>query len=131
MESVFESLKDTCEGKISAEIEKLYTKLEKQQSDWYKKTKFTCPSGCGMCCHNFAPDLTEAEANFMALWLIQNQRQTAEKLLEENENSGKTCIFFNAENDYHCSIYGARPFICRLFASLFAKTGKTNTNRIS
>lgn len=46
-----------------------------------------------MCCHNFEPDLTEAEANFMVLWLIQNQRQTAEKLLEENENSSKTCIF--------------------------------------
>ena len=115
MESVFENLKDTCEGKIAAEIEKLYAELEKQQSDWYKKTKFTCHSGCGMCCHNFEPDLTEAEANFMVLWLIQNQRQTAEKLLEENENSSKTCIFFNAENDCHCSIYGARPFICRLF----------------
>lgn len=93
MESVFENLKDTCEGKIAAEIEKLYAELEKQQSDWYKKTKFTCHSGCGMCCHNFEPDLTEAEANFMVLWLIQNQRQTAEKLLEENENSSKTCIF--------------------------------------
>lgn len=117
MESVFENLKDTCEGKIAAEIEKLYAELEKQQSDWYKKTKFTCNSGCGMCCHNFEPDLTEAEANFMVLWLIQNQRQTAEKLLEENENPSKTCIFFNAENDYHCSIYGARPFICRLFGA--------------
>lgn len=37
MESVFENLKDTCEGKIAAEIEKLYAELEKQQSDWYKK----------------------------------------------------------------------------------------------
>ena len=67
MESVFENLKDTCEGKIAAEIEKLYAELEKQQSDWYKKTKFTCHSGCGMCCHNFEPDLTEAEANFMEI----------------------------------------------------------------
>ena len=65
----------------------------------------------------FRSDLTEAEANFMVLWLIQNQRQTAEKLLEENENSSKTCIFFNAENNCHCSIYGARPFICRLFGA--------------
>ena len=41
MESVFENLKDTCEGKIAAEIEKLYAELEKQQSDWYKKTDIT------------------------------------------------------------------------------------------
>lgn len=124
MKSVFELLKDTCEGKIAGEIESIFDRLEKQQSEWYKKTKFTCPSGCGMCCHNFEPDITEAEAVFMAMWLIQTQRKTAEELINAAENPEKTCIFFNAESSLHCSIYGGRPFICRLFgaSSFYSKS---------
>ncbi|MGN0728117.1 YkgJ family cysteine cluster protein [Treponema sp.] len=115
MDSLFEFLKDTHEGKLAADLKVLYENLEKQQAAWYTKTKFTCPDGCGMCCHNFEPDLTEPEADFMAVWLLQNQRAAAEKLLENPPDSGRTCIFFNKENPWHCSIYGARPFVCRLF----------------
>lgn len=115
---------------IAEKTGELYEKLEKLQKDWYDKTGFTCPSGCGSCCVNFEPHLYEFEALFMADWLLKNRPDAAKELAEGNFRSdynGRTCIFFNAESDYHCTIYGGRPFICRLFggSSFRGKDGET------
>ena len=55
----------------------------------------------------------------MAAWLIENQYENAIKVAEEKYpfDNGKTCPFFDASGHYHCSIYGGRPFICRLFGA--------------
>lgn len=115
---------------IVEKVSFLYAELEKLQKDWYEKTKFTCPSGCGSCCIDFEPDLYEAEVIYMADWLIKNRPETAESLAQDSfpsEPERKTCIFFDPESDYHCTIYGGRPFICRLFgcSSFHGKNGKT------
>lgn len=115
----YEIIKDTFEGIVINKVENCYTRIEEKQSKWYKKSGFSCPSGCGSCCHNFEPDLLECEALYMAYWLLVNQTETALKIAEgifPFEN-GKTCPFYNSSNDYHCSIYNGRPFICRLFGA--------------
>lgn len=69
----------------------------------------------------------------MAEWLISNKPDVAQNIAEENFSpdyplfSEKTCIFFNPENPYHCSIYGGRPFICRLFGASSTKNKNGNT----
>lgn len=115
---------------IFEKVNALYGNLSSQQKDWYEATEFTCPDGCGCCCHNFEPDLFESEAIFMAKWLVENQRETAMQIAEGTYKSGytgKTCIFYAENTDFHCSIYGGRPFICRLFGASAAKdkTGQT------
>lgn len=115
--NVLSKLKGTQEASILLEMEAAYEKVSALQGEWYSKSKFTCPEGCGSCCHNFEPDLLDCEALYMAAWLIENQAEVATAIEEGNfpfEN-GKTCPFHNFENPYHCSIYNGRPSICRFF----------------
>ena len=114
-----QKLNGTHELELIENTDSCYDRCSEEQKQWYEKSKFYCIQGCGSCCHNFEPDLTEGEALFMACWLLENQHETALRIAENNfpfEN-GKTCPFYDSENPYHCSIYGGRPFICRLFGA--------------
>ena len=114
-------LQGTREYEILTETERLYQTVKVAQSEWYEKSRFFCPDGCGSCCHNFEPDLLECEALYMAAWLLENQNENALKIAGANGvfpfDNGKTCPFFDEKNPYHCSIYGGRPFVCRLFGA--------------
>lgn len=117
-------------AEISFSVKGIYDKLEQTQSIWYKKTNFSCPEGCGCCCHNFEPELFECETAFMANWLIENKPDVAMQLADgeyRKDYSQKTCIFFNADSNYHCTIYGGRPFICRLFGASSSHDKNGNT----
>lgn len=116
---ILEKLKGTKEAEILEKIEASYEKIAAAQKTWYEKSSVLCPSGCGQCCHNFEPDLLSSEALYMAAWLLENQAETAEKVaagIFPFEN-GKTCLFHDFNNPYHCTIYGGRAFICRLFGA--------------
>lgn len=110
-------------------MEEAYKRISFEQEQWFQKSRFTCPEGCGSCCHNFEPDLLECEALYMAAWLLENQSETAEKVGQGifPFDNGKTCPFYNPDNPYHCSIYEGRPFVCRLFGAsgTKGKTGET------
>lgn len=124
-----ENFKNTNEYSIYMQVKELYELISEKQKDWYQKSKFTCPSGCGECCRNFEPDLLECEAIFMAIWLLENRPEVAfqieQGIFPFPENNG--CPFWDEHNDYHCTIYEGRAFICRFFgASAFhSKTGET------
>ena len=70
-------LQGTREYEILTETERLYQTVKVAQSEWYEKSRFFCPDGCGSCCHNFEPDLLECEALYMAAWLLENQNDIA------------------------------------------------------
>ncbi len=119
---------------VCAETGVLYEHLAGEQQKWYEKTRFTCPDGCGSCCHGFEPALYWSEAVFMANWLMENQPEVAVTLADgsyqrppQGMQGEETCIFYNDDSGYHCSIYGGRPFICRLFgaSSFRGKNGDT------
>lgn len=117
---VLKSLEGTCEWEILHQMDEIYSKINVVQSEWFEKSKFVCPSGCGSCCHDFEPDLLECEALYMAAWLLENQKERALSIVNGNGISRvgeKTCPFFLSDNPYHCSIYGGRPSICRLFGA--------------
>ena len=116
---ILQKLEGTREAEILVQMEAAYKRIYDEQKAWYENSKFVCPEGCGCCCHNFEPDLLEAEALFMAAWLLENQSDVAAAVAQGKfpfEN-GKTCPFHNFENPYHCSIYNGRPSICRLFGA--------------
>lgn len=107
-------------SELGEKAKEIYERLDVLQKEWYEKTKFTCPSGCGTCCHGFEPDLLDCEAAFMAQWLIDNKPEVAQALAAgefRKDYNEKTCIFFDPDNAYHCTIYGGRAFICRLFGA--------------
>ncbi len=124
LQSIFHKLKGTHEAEILQKMHELYSKIAEVQAEWYKKSGFTCPQGCGECCRNFEPDLLDCEALYMAAWLLENQDEVANQLIQGNfpfpDNKG--CPFWNEEAEYHCSIYGGRPFICRFFGACASKS---------
>ncbi|MCR4790347.1 MAG: YkgJ family cysteine cluster protein [Treponemataceae bacterium] len=125
---VLEKLEGTSEEIILKKIEGIYEQISEKQKSWYDSARFFCPSGCGTCCHGFEPDLFKSEVLYMAAWLLENQNQVAMQIVQglfPFEN-GKTCPFFNPENDYHCSIYGGRALICRLFGASSVKDKHDN-----
>ena len=129
MNDILNELYDTQIYSIYKQVESVYQKIRFAQAEWYGKSQFYCPEGCGECCRNFEPDLLECEATFMAVWLLQNQKETAYKVMEGEFPfmNNKGCPFWNENSSYHCSIYEGRGFICRLFgASGFrSKEGST------
>lgn len=116
---VLERIKGTEEYDILVETESAYRRIETAQQEWYSKSNFRCPEGCGCCCEHFEPDLLENEALYMAAWLIANKSEWAEQVAD-----GKfpfmvkdRCPFFDPDSKYHCTIYNGRASICRLFGA--------------
>jgi len=126
--SILNSLSGTCDSEILSQIEEAYENIENLQNEWYKKADFNCADSCGECCRNFEPDLLEAEAIYMAAWLLENQPETAERVAQGifPLPREKGCQFWQEEGQYHCTIYGGRPAICRLFGacSSHSKSGE-------
>lgn len=118
-------LEGTLESEIISSIEKCYQNIQEKQNKWYKESSFFCPDNCGECCRNFEPDLLISEALYMAAWLIENQKEVAIKVCDGDfpfpQNKG--CKFWNEDSPLHCTIYGGRPSICRLFGAC-ANSGK-------
>ncbi|MCQ2604527.1 MAG: YkgJ family cysteine cluster protein [Spirochaetia bacterium] len=127
IQSILDKLEGTSEYDILVDIEKYYEQIECAQKVWYEKSEFLCPPGCGSCCMHFEPDLMKAEALYMGAWLLENQPVTAYNVMEGSFPfpSEGSCPFFDPDDDYHCTIYGGRAFICRLFgaSSVKAKDG--------
>ena len=121
---ILNKLKGTCEEEILKQMQQYYLQIAEKQDEWYKKSNFYCPEGCGECCRNFEPDLLDCEALFMAAWLLENQKDIAEQvskgIFPYPDNKG--CPFWDEKASYHCTIYGGRPFICRFFGACGSKS---------
>ena len=119
IKNILNILNGTCEEEILKQMQEYYSQIAEAQTEWYSKSNFACPEGCGECCRNFEPDLLDCEALFMAAWLLENQKDIAEKVAQRNfpypDNKG--CPFWNEKASYHCTIYRGRPFICRFFGA--------------
>jgi len=125
---ILEKIRGTEEYDILVEMDAVYSRIETKQREWFEKSRFTCPKGCGTCCEHFEPDLLESEALYMAAWLICNQPDVAKdaadgKFRGLNEGSPiDHCPFFRKDISGtnlpgHCTIYGGRASICRLFGA--------------
>lgn len=125
---ILAQLRGTEEYDILVEMDAVYSRIEEKQREWFEKSKFTCPQGCGKCCEHFEPDLLESEALYMAAWLLCNQPEVAKNVAEGKFNGlddGTAighCPFFREDISGtnlpgHCTIYGGRASICRLFGA--------------
>ncbi|MCR4954442.1 MAG: YkgJ family cysteine cluster protein [Treponema sp.] len=123
LQNILQKLKGTHTEEILVQMQNLYSQIASVQSEWYQKSGFTCPQGCGECCRNFEPDLLDCEAVHMAAWLLENQPEVAEQVAQGvfpfPQNNG--CPFWDENDEYHCTIYGGRAFICRFFGACGSK----------
>ena len=99
-------------------VDSLYNDIDSDQKLWKTKSPMHCPDGCGSCCVHFEPEVYEAEALYLAAWMLEHQSERADRIAEAGSDSfacGDGCFLFNPDSPYHCTVYGGRCLICRLF----------------
>ncbi len=99
-------------------LQKLYSRLDREQKAFTKELCIHCTDGCGKCCENYYPYITTAEAEYLAMGILFEEREEEVlKKLHSAQNDRKSCPLYRKDNPYHCSVYGVRPLICRLFGA--------------
>ena len=112
-------LEGTIEGEQIGEMRLIYEKLDKAIAGFLSEYDIHCKSGCGTCCEHFIPDITEAEAIYLANFVIENNRvdEVLSRIEGFDKETATGCPLYNKDTPYHCSVYNGRPLICRLFGS--------------
>lgn len=101
-------------------LDDIYGGIGETCAEWNAVSPTHCPEGCGCCCHAFQPDMLEAEALYLAAWMIYHQADRAEAILNGTFEPLRLdpemgCYLFDPESPHHCSVYGGRNLVCRLF----------------
>jgi len=100
---------------IADNIRKLlevYRSLDEEIDRFAHAATIGCPDGCGRCCEETDPEVTQIEADFIAVYLSYSAVNVIGAL--NTRHSG--CVFYDPSSPLHCTIYGARPLVCRAFA---------------
>ena len=103
---------------ILTAVDSLYADIDAAQTVWKEKSPAHCPDGCGSCCIHFEPEVYEAEALYLAVWMLENQAERAERIARLDDRGsihGDGCFLFDSDSPYHCTVYDGRCLICRLF----------------
>ena len=90
-------------------------------------TGLRCPEGCGACCHDARPEVTELDVSLIARDAVA--RGVGEALFEAAvAGADARCVFYESEDGAphkgRCTAYSLRPMLCRLFG-FAARRGKT------
>jgi Predicted Fe-S-cluster oxidoreductase len=76
-------------------------------------SQFTCKQ-CGGCCGPVPATKTEFEA---IKQVVNSMSQEERKRLKDQDRGELTCILLDTENK-RCSVYNARPLICRQYGQI-------------
>jgi len=108
-------------------IDKVYNELNLRQETFCDKFNIHCKKGCGSCCENFNPDITEVEALYLAYGLIkENKEDYFIELLDKNLDESHCPLYNPYDSEHHCMVYMYRPLICRLFNASCSKDKEGN-----
>ncbi|TFG79949.1 MAG: YkgJ family cysteine cluster protein, partial [Spirochaetales bacterium] len=104
------------------DLTELYRRVDEAVDAFRTAAGLSCPSGCGTCCEGFVPDIFPVEAALVATWLTMSNRDLAfsmaaggiEPRVRVDGRVG--CPLYADNTPFHCTVYEARPLICRMFA---------------
>lgn len=99
-----------------AEVIRVYRAFDASATRWSGDAGVSCPAGCGRCCEGIVPGCGEAEADVAARWIMSVRPDLPDAILSAEPRSAPPCPFYRADSPEHCTIYPARPFLCRAFA---------------
>ena len=86
---------------ILTAVDSLYNDIDADQKIWKAKSPMQCPDGCGSCCVHFEPEVYEAEALYLAAWMLENQS-------ERNVLSKRTAVLLSEATVAFCLTPKAR-----------------------
>lgn len=107
----------TYAGEGMEALASLYEQIEIETARFCTEHSIACGPGCGTCCEHFMPDITALEARMVAAYLLLVKKDTAliYKIAEAKKSETGPCPLYRFDSPYHCSVYPARPLVCRLF----------------
>jgi len=117
----FELYKNTQIFELLTGLHTIYSDIENAQDSWKQVSPMHCSDGCGECCVDFEPDVLDVEALYMAAWLLHNNKEKALSIADETYiwprfiEQASGCFMYDPDTNYHCTVYGGRALICRLF----------------
>ena len=116
---IMEQLKDSLLGKHMEFMHDMYNELEEAQVRFCSDFDLHCKDDCCECCKHFQPDVTDLEAQYLALGLISEGReQEILDLLKSQPEYPDRCPLCDPVPGHpHCMIYRWRPLLCRLFGA--------------
>ena len=100
----------------------LYRRADAAVNEFIEASGVSCGFGCGSCCEGFVPDVLPLEASYIAAWLVGTDRAKAYEIVAtglspiDKPDGRRGCPLYAADTPYHCTVYEARPLICRMFA---------------
>lgn len=126
---------DTTVGRQILTLDLFYRKISDAQRTFIDSAsqhgiELACPSGCGNCCHGFMPDVLPIEADYIAYYLLSNDKafsaaEAPSLQIASSAENPSPCPFHDPDRPgENCRIYPARPLVCRLFG--FAGTKDKN-----
>ncbi|MBN1412273.1 MAG: YkgJ family cysteine cluster protein [Spirochaetales bacterium] len=114
-EGIGPRFRQTRTGKLLYDLDALYDELDDGIAVFQRENNLTCPQGCGICCSQFEPDVTEPEADFLAAYVMLYKPDLIKTIIE-NRSTKAGCFLFRETDPQHCPVYSGRPLICRMFA---------------
>ena len=118
---VDEALPGTSVATRSRELIALYSDLDAAVDLTRASGELRCPDGCGKCCEHFDPPVTTVEAELVALHVATGR---ASPRRASGLGEAGRCAFYDPDASLHCSVYPARPLVCRSFG--FTATADKN-----
>lgn len=100
----------------------LYQRTDSAVAGFSDASGVSCSFGCGTCCEGFVPDILPLEAAYIAAFIALTDRPRAFALAaggleaRRRDDGRLGCPLYADDRDHHCTVYEARPLICRMFA---------------
>lgn len=100
----------------------LYQRADAAVARFVDASGVSCPHGCGACCEGFVPDILPLEAAYLATFIAGTDKARAFALAatgleaRARDDGRLGCPLYADDRAYHCTVYEARPLVCRMFA---------------
>jgi Fe-S-cluster containining protein len=128
---IIRMLEGTFIGESLEALSSLYDDVEDETESFCNTYSIHCGEGCGTCCEHFMPDITPLEARMVASYILLVRHDLALVDRVMHSEGMDHCPLYDKEHPFHCTVYPARPLICRLFAQCASanKEGKAEFRR--
>jgi Fe-S-cluster containining protein len=102
-----------------------YAALDARTAELSRASGIACPPGCGQCCESIHAPISRPEADALAAFLVEHPRALAHYEARAGSLPDGTCPMYDPHDPAHCTVYEARPLVCRAFGfhAMRAKSG--------
>lgn len=96
-------------------VREVFALADEATARFARASGVTCPTGCGLCCEASSPAIAAAEAEYLARYALARDAPGLATVRDRRGVTARPCPFYDPASHDHCTVYEARPLVCRLF----------------